>query len=139
MTDSILDSTKKVLGIDPAYVAFDQDITTFINSTFAKLYQLGVGPENGYAITDKTDNWVDYLADDLTLNDVQAYVYLSVRLLFDPPQTAYLIQAFERQLDELGFRINVRREEIKYPWNVPVVMGRSSRLNSPIEDEVNWG
>lgn len=139
MTDSILDTTKKVLGIDATYTAFDLDIITFINSAFSDLHQLGVGPVDGYAITNKDQVWQEFLNDDKTLNNVKSYVFLRVRLLFDPPQTAYLVQAFESQLDELAFRINVRREELKYPWDVPVEMGRSNRLNSPVEDEVNWG
>lgn len=139
MADSILDTTKKVLGIDPTYTAFDLDITMFINSALSELHQLGVGPANGFEITGKDQVWLDFLNSDPTLNDVKAYVFLRVRLLFDPPSTAYLVQAFESQLQELAFRINVRREELKYPWDAPVVMGRSNKLNPNNEDEVDWG
>lgn len=121
MTDSILDSTKKVLGIDSTYTAFDEDIKMFINSAFSTLHQLGVGPEEGFEIAGNTEVWSDFLGpDSKTLNNVKAYVYLSVRLLFDPPPTSFGIAAFERQLEELVWRINVRREEVKYPWTEPI-------------------
>lgn len=140
MTESILDSTKKVLGIAVDYTAFDDQIVLFINTAFSNLNQLGVGPETGFHIEDKTPTWDDFLTDgDETQNNVKSYVYLSVRLVFDPPQTAYLVQAFEAQLEELGWRINVRREEKKHPWPTapPIVMGRS--WLAPVENEVNWG
>jgi len=122
MVESILDSTKKVLGIDPAYTAFDVDIIMHINSTFSKLHQLGIGPPLGYMIEDKAKNWADFLgADAMTLNNVKSFMYLSVRLLFDPPATSYAIAAFERQLDELAWRISTRREEVEHPWTPPPV------------------
>jgi len=120
--DSILDSTKKVLGIDPAYTAFDVDVIMHINSTFSKLHQLGIGPTEGFIIEDNTAVWIDFLGDLApTLSSVQSFMYLSVRLLFDPPATSYAIAAFERQLDELGWRINARREEVEHPWVAPVI------------------
>jgi len=115
--ESILDSTKKVLGIDPSYTAFDVDIIMHINSTFGKLHQLGIGPVQGFMIMDKTPVWEDFLgADSVTLNGVKSFVYLSVRLLFDPPPTSFGIAAFERQIDELAWRLNARREEIVHPY-----------------------
>lgn len=124
VVESILDSTKKVLGIDPSYTAFDVDITMHINSTFSKLHQLGIGPVEGYMIESNADNWVDFLgANAMTLNNVKSFMYLSVRLLFDPPATSYAIAAFERQLEELAWRISTRREEVEHPWIPPVTLG----------------
>lgn len=137
MTESILTSTKKVLGIAENYTAYDPDITMFINSALATLHQLGVGPVNGFSITDKNQTWDLFIQDELTLNNVQAYVFLSVRLLFDPPQSGYATTAFEKQLGELAYRINVRREELKYPWPEPIVLGKS--YLAQIDEEVNWG
>lgn len=120
MTDSILDSTKKVLGLDPTYTAFDEDVIMHINSTLATLFQLGIGPTTGFEIASDAETWMQFLgAADPTLNMVKSYVFLRVKLLFDPPPTSYAIQAMERQLDELGFRLNARREEVKYPWTPP--------------------
>ncbi len=121
MEDSILKSTKKTLGVDPDYTVFDQDIIMHINSAFATLNQLGLGPEMGFMITDNTAKWSDFLIDPKS-NSVQTYVYLKVRLLFDPPTTSYVIAAFEKQITELEWRLNVRREETNWVDPDPVVI-----------------
>jgi hypothetical protein len=108
---SILNSTKKILGIAADYTVFDLDIITHINTAFSTLTQLGVGPAHGFMISDETETWQDFIGDDLQNNSVKSYVFLKVRSLFDPPQTSYLIQATERQIQELEWRLNVHREE----------------------------
>ncbi len=118
MTESILNSTKKILGIDSSYTAFDQDIIMHINSTFATLNQLGVGPVNGFMISNSTPVWNDILNSDLRLNSVKSYVYLRVRLLFDPPSTSYAMSAIQDQITELGWRISTYREE--EGWTPPI-------------------
>lgn len=125
MTDSILESTKKVLGLDSTYTAFDEDVIMGINTALAALHQLGVGPATGFEITDNTATWAQFFGDtaDPTFNAVKSYVFLRVKLLFDPPPTSFAIQAMERQLDELTFRINTRREEVQYPWTPPPTTG----------------
>jgi len=115
---SILISTKKVLGIAEDYTAFDLDIITHINTAFSTLTQLGVGPAEGFMIEDAEPEWVDFYADDLQYNAVKSYVFLRVRYLFDPPQTSYLISATERQIQELEWRLNVHREETG--WTDPM-------------------
>ena len=50
--ESILQSVKKMLGIIPEYTNFDDDIIMHINSVFMILQQLGVGPKEGFAISD---------------------------------------------------------------------------------------
>lgn len=107
---SILTDVKKVLGIDESYTAFDADIIMHINSVFAVLNQLGPGPANGYMITDKNDTW-DAFFDDPKLNAVKTYVFLRVKNLFDPPQTGYLQAALQREIEELGWRLNSVWEE----------------------------
>lgn len=111
MEQSILNSTKKILGIAADYTVFDLDIITHINTAFSTLTQLGVGPAHGFMINDATETWQDFIGDDLQNNSVKSYVFLKVRSLFDPPQTSYLIQATERQIQELEWRLNVHREE----------------------------
>ena len=118
MEQSILISTKKVLGIAEDYTAFDLDIITHINTAFSTLTQLGVGPAEGFMIEDAEPEWVDFYADDLQYNAVKSYVFLRVRYLFDPPQTSYLISATERQIQELEWRLNVHREETG--WTDPM-------------------
>lgn len=128
MGQSILTSTKKILGIAEDYTAFDLDITTHINSAFSTLAQLGVGPTNGFMIEDKDDEWEDFLdTDDPQYNSVKSYLYLKVRQLFDPPTTSYLITAFEKQIQELEWRLNVLREETG--WTDP------NPPSDPIVDE----
>lgn len=114
MSDSILTSTKKMLGIAEDYTAFDVDILMHINTVFSTLNQLGIGPEAGYMIEDATPTWDAFLGDDLRKNSVKTYVYLSVRLLFDPPQTSFHIQAMRDQQKELEWRLNVVRETTEW-------------------------
>lgn len=107
--DSILTTIKQILGIIEEYTYFDSDLIIHINSIFSVLNQLGIGPENGFSISDKTTKWSDYLSDDdLTLNMVKTYISLKVRLLFDPPQGSALIDAIEKQIAELEWRLNVQ-------------------------------
>ena len=118
MTNSILDSTKKNLGIAADYTAFDQDILMHINSAFSTLNQLGIGPVDGFMIEDETAVWDDFLLSDLRLNSVKTYVYLSVRLLFDPPPTSFTLSALTEQKKELEWRLNTYREE--EGWTPPL-------------------
>jgi hypothetical protein len=111
MEQSILTSTKKILGIAEDYTVFDLDIITHINSAFSTLTQLGVGPAVGFMINDATEEWTDFIVEDFQFNSVKSYVFLKVRQLFDPPQTSYLIGAVEKQIQELEWRLNVHREE----------------------------
>jgi len=113
MEQSILKSTKKILGIAEDYTVFDLDISTHINSACSTLPQLGVGPVEGFIIEDDTALWTDFIDVDVDFqwNSVKSYVFLRVRMLFDPPQTSYLISASERQIQELEWRLNVHREE----------------------------
>jgi len=123
VSESILDSTKKILGIDSEYVAFDPDILMHINTVFSILNQLGIGPEEGFAITDKVATWDAFLGEDLRLNSVKTYVYLRVRMLFDPPTVSYLVESMRQQIQELEWRLNVQREGASWvdPDPLPVV------------------
>jgi len=114
MDSSILTSVKKILGIDDSYEAFDVDILMHINSVFLILQQLGIGPSTGFFIEDKTAKWSDFLGVDPNLNAVKTYVYLRVRLLFDPPQTTFHINAINEQIKELEWRLNVHREGLSW-------------------------
>lgn len=110
MTNSILNSTKKVLGLDPDYDVFDIDILMHINSVFSTLNQLGLGPEDGFEVEDDKAEWSSFLLDRKTLNAVKSYMYLRVRLLFDPPATSYASEALDKQAKELEWRLNVQAE-----------------------------
>lgn len=114
MESSILITVKKSLGIDEADTAFDPDILLFTNSVLSTLNQIGVGPENGFQIEDKDATWDELLGSDLRLNNVKAYVYLKVRMLFDPPPTSFAIAAVEAQAKELEYRIYTVMEVDKW-------------------------
>lgn len=114
MSASILDSTKKILGLEADYTAFDLDIITHINTVFSDLQLLGVGPVEGFAIEDAEAEWDDFLDSDFKMNSVKTYVYLRVRLLFDPPTTSYLINSLQDQLRALEWRLNVQREGVSW-------------------------
>lgn len=110
MEPSILKSIKKMLGIDPALEAFDQDIMVLINSALDSLHQLGIGPISGYAITDDSNVWPEFSPNTNTLGSVVSYVYIRTKLIFDPPLTSFVIEAYERQLHELAWRIQSQKE-----------------------------
>lgn len=105
--DSILTSIKKLLGITEEYEHFDQDIIMHINSVFMTLNQLGVGPAEGFYIHDKTVLWDEYIPDPTQLQAVKTYMYLKVRVLFDPPQSSAAVEAMNRQATEWEWRLNV--------------------------------
>lgn len=114
MEQSILTSTKKILGIAADYTAFDLDIITHINAAFSTLTQLGVGPADGFMIEDASAVWEDYIENEGQLNTIKSYVFLKVRQLFDPPTTSYLITATEKQIAEFEWRLNVSRESTEW-------------------------
>jgi hypothetical protein len=121
MTNSILTSVKKTLGIAADYTAFDEDIIMHINSVFSTLQQLGVGPDNGFQISDAAAGWSDLLGTDPRLNNVKTYTYMRVRLMFDPPATSYLISSMQKQVEELEWRMNAHREETAWVNPLPPV------------------
>ena len=106
MNESILTSTKKYLLIDEAYEAFDQDIIMHINTVLRRLNQLNVGVQNFY-ITDKTATWDQFLPgeDEARYNQAKAYVYLRVRMLFDPPQSSSVMKAMEDNMREYEYML----------------------------------
>ena len=107
METSILTSIKKMLGVAEDYIEFDEDIITHINSVFLNLTQLGVGPEEGFMIEDDTAVWEDFIDDSIRLQAVKTYMYLKVKLLFDPPLSSSVTESFTRMIAELEWRLNV--------------------------------
>lgn len=124
MEQSILKSIKKLLHIPPENTEFDLDVIIHINSAFSDLHQLGLGPDTEFMIEDATKVWADYIGSDEYIQSVKTYVYLSVRLVFDPPSTSFAIEAFERQIAEKAWRLNVQREGEK--WQDPTLTPTSS-------------
>jgi hypothetical protein len=108
--NSILDGTKKALGVGFDYDVFDHDIIMHINTVLSTLTQLGIGPETGLMIEGPETEWVTFLGDDPNLNSAKSYVYLRVRMLFDPPPNSFTQTAMEKQIAELEWRLNSYRE-----------------------------
>lgn len=107
--DSILTSIKKLLGIVDEYKHFDNDIIIHINTALFTLKQLGVGPKEGFSIEDKTAVWTEF-CDISKIEAVKTYVYLKVRLLFDPPASSAVMDAIKNQISELEWLLNVEVE-----------------------------
>lgn len=109
MDESILNSIKKLLGLDADYDAFDADLIVFINSALMTLSQIGVG-EIGFSIHDVDETWSSFLKSREDLAAAKDYVYISTRLVFDPPSSASVIASYEKIKDELAWRLKVRSE-----------------------------
>lgn len=112
-TDSILTSVKKMLGIEEEYKHFDTDILMHINSAFSILTQIGVGPDSGFMITDDTSNWTDFIKEEAKLNLVKSYMFLKVKLLFDPPTSTAVLECYKAQISEYESRLNMVAENEK--------------------------
>lgn len=111
MISSILTSIKKLLGIDVEYDAFDQDIIMHINTVFMSLNQFGVGPKKVFRIQNDEATWSDFVGEDSDFESVKSYIYLKVRLLFDPPTNSFLIDSINNQIKELEWRFVVQAED----------------------------
>ncbi len=105
-TESILVSIKKLLGIDAEYKHFDPDVIMHINSVFSILTQLGVGPSSGFSITGDSEKWSEFIGEQpKKFALVKSYMHLKVRLLFDPPLGAAVIESNNRQISEFEWRL----------------------------------
>lgn len=109
--DSILLSTKNAMGIVPEYDGFNDQLIMLINASFATLWQLGIGPEDGFDIDDETTTWSDYIGNNKILKLIIQYVHIDVRLQFDPPSNSFAVQSIKDKLQELIFRIQVLYEQ----------------------------
>ena len=105
--ESILTSVKKLLGITEEYEHFDSDIIMHINSVFMILTQLGVGPSEGFFIQDKYTNWDDFIPTGKSLESVKSYMYMKVKLLFDPPQSSAVMESMKNMISEFEWRLYI--------------------------------
>ena len=109
--ESILESIKKMLGPSAQYDYFDPDIIVHINTAFMTLRQLGVGPVEGFSISDKNAVWADFLSDNKNLEGVKTYLYMKVKIIFDPPSGSHL-EALKESIAELEWRLNAEAESV---------------------------
>jgi hypothetical protein len=108
---SILDSIKQLLGIDVNDNNFDKELIIHINGALMIINQLGVGPEF-YSITDKNNVWEEFTQGRKDLEIIKSFVYLKVRLMFDPPQNSFLVDSIEKQISEYEWRITVQTNKL---------------------------
>lgn len=124
MATSILSSTKEALGLDAEYTAFDGQIKMHINGLFSDLTQMGIGPKQGFRIEDPTTTWEEFLGlsekyEDfdgdatLLLSSAMNWMYLKVKMLFDPPQVGYVLTSIEKLILEETWRLTEKSEEIR--------------------------
>lgn len=110
--DSILDSVKLMLGIPVEYEAFDAQLIMHINSVFTVLNQLGVGTDK-FTISDNSATWSDFIGteDDVNIEAVRSYMYLKVKMIFDPPSNSVTAEAFKSQIAEFEWRLRVETDD----------------------------
>lgn len=109
--ESILTSTKKLSGITAEYEHFNEDVIMYINSVFFVLKQIGVGPLEGFVITDESATWSEFIPDDISLREAtKTYMGAKVRLQFDPPTNSALLDSLRRIIDEYEWRLNIEAE-----------------------------
>lgn len=113
MTESILTSIKKLLGIEADYDHFDTALVMHINGVLSILAQMGVGPTNGFSITGNTETWADFINSDTNrFSLVKSYIYLKVKLLFDPPLSSAAMDSINRQISEFEWRLFVAADPV---------------------------
>lgn len=113
MTEGILTSIKKMLGIDDEYTPFDVDVLIHINNAFMTLCQMGIGPKEGFNVTGYEETWSDFLTNKVMLGGVKTWVYLQVKMLFDPPVNSFVMDAYKTQAEQILWRLNVQAESVE--------------------------
>ncbi len=113
MASSILNTIKQMLLGNEDENAFDTDLITFINMAFNHLYELGIGTD-AFVITGNTQEWSDFCQDITKYEALKTYVYIKVKLLFDPPTSSFVLDAFKSQLSEIEFRLLSKKEVEDY-------------------------
>lgn len=111
MTESILTSVKKMMGIAEEYDHFDADLIMHINSVFFILHQLGLGLSL-FKIESADEEWDDFIVlnPGINIEAVKTYMYERVRLIFDPPTNSSLLNAYKEDIKEFEWRLQIETE-----------------------------
>lgn len=112
-TEPILESVKKALGIPDDYAVYDPDIIMHVNTAFMSLNQMGVGPVEGFTITNNTSTWSDFTAHMPLLAGVKTYVYAKTKILFDPPTSSFGLDSLVKTCEELEWRLRSQMLELE--------------------------
>ena len=113
MENSILNTIKILVGIEPSDDAFDMNLIVLINSAIMTLRQIGIGPPNGFSIADSSTTWSDYISDIKLYESVKEYIHLKVTIVFDPPTSSYVMEAIKEQIKEIEWRLQNEKEEFE--------------------------
>lgn len=114
MTESILNTIKKLLGMTPEYLAYDADIIVAINTVFNALYQMGVGPATPFSISDNTDSWSSFTEHRKTIDMVKTYMFIKVKLIFDPPLNSSVLESYKQMASEYEWRLHVEDDIVRH-------------------------
>ena len=134
--ESILRTIKKMLGLDLDYDAFDTDIIVFINSAMMTLQQLGVGPKEGFVVTGLKEMWSDFIPSDTMMEGIKSYLFLCVKMVFDPPTSSFVMEAMKTQKEELEWRL---REQAEFYPGDGSRQGYYQKEEEPDQDtEARW-
>lgn len=110
--NNILKTIRKLSGVSDSCTHFDDQLVAYINSVFLVLKQLGVGPVEGFVITDEYGEWDDFIPDDVVLREAtKAYMAAKVKLQFDPPTSSSHLEALKSTIAEYEWRAN---SEVEY-------------------------
>lgn len=111
MNDCILFDIKKMLGFEPVPMEeFDTEIIIDIDSAFSVLNQIGVGPSKPFSILSDPYNktWEDFFEDSTNAIElVKTYIFMKVKLMFDPPQSSITVDVYRQQISEFENRLNI--------------------------------
>ena len=110
MDNGILTSVKLQLSLMPEDDSFDDELVIHINAAFSVLTQLGVGPKEGFFITGQNETWDDYVVDIVQASMAKQYVYLKVRMLFDPPSNSTVFNKMKEMAEEYEWRLRLQAE-----------------------------
>jgi hypothetical protein len=141
MEDSILLSIKKMLGLEADYTPFDTDITIFINSTLMVLTQSDIGPKEGFRITGPSETWTEFLTNNVMIESAKEYVYLKVKLVFDPPSNSSVSNMMDSKANELLSRMIIQAEsadQFDFMSEDSLIRG-GSRINIGLSEETGDG
>jgi hypothetical protein len=112
---SILETTKKLLGLTKEYDSFDTDIIIHINTVFSNLTQMGIGPEEGFTITGYSETWDQFItSNELKTQQVKSYMALKVKSLFDPSANGNVSEAIKNAISEMEYRLYVEEENSRH-------------------------
>ena len=114
MEESILTSIKQMLGIEEDDTDFDLEIIAHINAAFSTLWQIGIGPKDGYELKDKSETWDEYTTSINMLSSIKLYVADRVKLVWDSSTSpSFVVTEVRKDMEEHYWRLSIMADEAK--------------------------